>query len=59
MTAQITSTTISSSHPVNGVRKPELISKIESCKTLLNDAILIPGEEGIITAAEDRFSLSN
>ena len=48
------------SHPSNSggvVRKPELINKIESCNTKLNDALLLPGEDGVITAGEDRLGI--
>ena len=55
MAAQIASTASGSNNYSGGVRKPELVTKVESCKTPLNDAILIPGEDGIITAGEDRL----
>lgn len=35
-------------------RKPELVGKVEGFTDDLNDAALIPGEDGVITAGDDK-----
>ena len=36
-------------------RKPVLVGKVEGFTEDLNDAQLIPGEDGVITAGDDKF----
>lgn len=35
-------------------RKPVLINKIEGCPDTINAAILIPGEDGVISVSDDK-----
>lgn len=39
----------------NSTKKPILVSKLEGCNDDINAAILIPGEDGVISASDDRF----
>lgn len=38
-------------------KKPVLISKLEGCSDDVNAAIIIPGEDGVISVSDDRYVL--
>lgn len=41
----------------SSTKKPVLISKLEGCSDDINAAIIIPGEEGVISVSDDRWEL--
>lgn len=36
-------------------KKPELLNKLEGCNDDVNAALLIPGEEGVISVCDDKY----
>lgn len=40
-------------------KKPVLISKLEGCSDDVNAAIIIPGEDGVISVSDDRYNFSS
>lgn len=38
----------------NSTKKPVLLSKLEGCSDDINAAIIIPGEDGVISVSDDR-----
>nr|CAD7261470.1 unnamed protein product [Timema shepardi] len=40
----------------NSTKKPILLSKLEGCNDDVNAAIIIPGEDGVISICDDRFA---
>lgn len=38
----------------NSAKKPVLLSKLEGCSDDINAAIIIPGEDGVISVSDDR-----
>ncbi|KAJ8246750.1 hypothetical protein GJAV_G00254990 [Gymnothorax javanicus] len=41
-------------HPKPQIRTPILLSKIEACQDVVNSAVIIPKEDGMISVSEDR-----
>lgn len=54
MAAEVKPATGSSGDKFNSPKKPVLISKIESTNDDVNQAIIIPGQEGVISVSDDR-----
>lgn len=40
-------------------KKPELLSKLEGCNDDVNAAVLIPGEDGVISVSDDKWVAIN
>lgn len=38
----------------NSTKKPVLLSKLEGCNDDINQAIFIPGQDGVISVSDDR-----
>ena len=38
----------------NRVRKPQLINKLEGCPDVINQAFIIPKEDGVISVSDDK-----
>lgn len=36
-------------------KKPALLAKLEGCNDEVNAAVLIPGEEGVISVSDDKY----
>lgn len=36
-------------------KKPILLSKLDACSDEINAAVIIPGEEGIISVSDDKY----
>jgi hypothetical protein len=43
---------------VGSARKPVLINKLEGCPDEINQAVIIPREDGVISVCDDRYSCS-
>jgi len=54
MAAEIKPATSSSSDKFSSTKKPVLLSKLEGCNDDVNAAIIIPGEDGVISICDDR-----
>ncbi|KAJ9583262.1 hypothetical protein L9F63_022395 [Diploptera punctata] len=54
MAAEIKPATASSSDRFSSTKKPVLLSKLEGCNDDVNAAIIIPGEDGVISVCDDR-----
>lgn len=54
MAAEIKPATASSSDKFSSTKKPVLLSKLEGCNDDVNAAIIIPGEDGVISICDDR-----
>ncbi|XP_063242187.1 WD repeat and FYVE domain-containing protein 2 [Bacillus rossius redtenbacheri] len=54
MAAEIKPATVSSSDKFNSNKKPVLLSKLEGCSDDINAAIIIPGEDGVVSISDDR-----
>lgn len=54
MAAEIKPATASSSDKFSSTKKPVLLSKLEGCNDDVNAAIIIPGEDGVISVCDDR-----
>jgi len=39
----------------NSAKKPVLLAKLDGCNDDVNAALLIPGEDGVISASDDRY----
>lgn len=46
-------------HPRPQTRKPVLLSKIEGFQDVVNTAVIIPKEDGVISVSQDRSARSN
>lgn len=44
----------SSDDRFNSTKKPVLVSKLEGCVDDINQAIIIPGQDGVISVSNDR-----
>lgn len=42
----------------NSTKKPVLLAKLEGCNDDINQAIFIPGQDGVISVSDDRYFLS-
>lgn len=40
-------------------KKPELLSKLEGTSDDINAALLIPGENGVISVSDDKYALKS
>jgi hypothetical protein len=54
MAAEIKPVTASINDKFSSTKKPELLSKLEGCNDDINAAIIIPGEDGVISGSDDR-----
>jgi len=54
MAAEIKPATSSGSDKFSSTKKPVLLSKLEGCNDDVNAAIIIPGEDGVISVCDDR-----
>uniref|UniRef100_A0A1B6CDK1 FYVE-type domain-containing protein n=1 Tax=Clastoptera arizonana TaxID=38151 RepID=A0A1B6CDK1_9HEMI len=54
MAAEIKPATTNSNDRFNTTKKPVLLSKLEGCNDDINQAILIPGLDGVISVSDDR-----
>jgi hypothetical protein len=54
MAAEIKPGTASSSDKFSSTKKPVLLSKLEGCNDDVNAAVIIPGEDGVISVCDDR-----
>jgi hypothetical protein len=54
MAAEIKPATASSSDKFSSTKKPVLLSKLEGCNDDVNAAIIIPGEDCVISVCDDR-----
>lgn len=54
MAAEIKPAAASSSDKFSSTKKPVLLSKLEGCNDDVNAAIIIPGEDGVISVCDDR-----
>lgn len=36
-------------------KKPALLAKLEGCNDEINAAVLIPGEDGVISVSDDKY----
>lgn len=54
MAAEIKPATSNSGDKFNSTKKPVLLSKLEGCNDDINQAILIPGQDGVISVSDDR-----
>jgi hypothetical protein len=54
MAAEIKPAAASSSDKFSSTKKPVLLSKLEGCNDDVSAAIIIPGEDGVISVCEDR-----
>lgn len=54
MAAEIKHTSGNSGDKFSSTKKPCLLSKLEGCKDDVNQAILIPGQDGVISVCDDR-----
>lgn len=54
MAAEIKPPTANPSDRFNSTKKPVLLSKLEGCNDDVNQAIFIPGQDGVISVSDDR-----
>jgi hypothetical protein len=54
MAAEIKPVSASSSDKFSSTKKPDLLSKLEGCNDDVNAAVIIPGEDGVISVSDDR-----
>lgn len=54
MAAEIKPAPRSGNDRFSTTKKPELLSKLEGCNDDVNDAVLIPGEDGVISVSDDK-----
>ncbi|XP_075225365.1 WD repeat and FYVE domain-containing protein 2-like [Lycorma delicatula] len=53
MAAEIKPATSNSGDKFNSTKKPVLLSKLEGCNDDINQAIIIPGQDGVISVSDD------
>ena len=41
------------------VPRPELVHKLEGCTDLVNGAVILPGEDGVISISDDRETVQH
>lgn len=54
MAAEIKPAPANPSDRFNSTKKPVLLSKLEGCNDDVNQAIFIPGQDGVISVSDDR-----
>lgn len=54
MAAEIKAAPRSANDRFSTTKKPELLNKLEGSNDDINSAILIPGEEGVISVSDDK-----
>ncbi|KAI0226883.1 WD repeat and FYVE domain-containing protein 2 [Lamellibrachia satsuma] len=54
MAAEIQTERVTETAQVGGVRKPQLLNKLEGCSDTVNMAVIIAGEDGVISVSDDR-----
>lgn len=55
MAAEIKPAPRSANDRFSTTKKPELLNKLEGCNDDVNAALLIPGEEGVISVCDDKY----
>ena len=55
MAAEIQTERVGAGGTAGGVRKPQLVNKLEGCSSVINMAVIIPREDGVISVGDDRF----
>ena len=55
MAAEIQTERATGTAQVGGVRKPQLLNKLEGCSDTVNMAVIIAGEDGVISVSDDRY----
>ena len=54
MAAEIQTEQVGVGGTAGGVRKPQLVNKLEGCNSAINMAVIIPREDGVISVGDDR-----
>lgn len=54
MAAEIKPASANPGDKFNSTKKPVLLSKLEGCNDDINQAILLPGLDGVISVSDDR-----
>lgn len=57
MAAEIKPATKSTNDKFCTTKKPALLAKLDGCNDDINAAVLIPGEDGVISVSDDKYVL--